>query len=835
VLVNCMCAPNNSMSKLISIIFLLLCDCAAGLNAQVPPNFTPPDGTVGVPYFFAADFGLIQALRDCAAQASAGETCTFDVSTKGTLPPGLSVDSNAAVSGTPTTAGDYSFTVNTHYVISVPGFTFQGDIPLPLFIHITDTAGPPISLSVGSLNFPLLQGAAAAPQPIAIANRSSVAQTFTASATTQAGGNWLSVSPTSGTIGPFSSGSVMAIVDPSALAPGTYTGAITMTTTPSGQRIDISVVVTVGSSQQQIQLASSGFRFQTVSGGAAPPVQSITVLNNGSGALNFTVNTSTVSGGQGWLVASPTSGRADSSSPATVTVSINPAGLAPGDYYGQVQFSSAGISNSPQTASVVLNIAPAGTDLGAFLQTTGLIFVGRAGDANPAAKTVQVTNPSNKPLIFNSITSSENGKSFFTVQPTSGSVSAATPVQLSVQANITGLAVGAYRGELTLLFDDRSIRKIAVLLVVIPAGSSAGLESGTAATPQAAGCTPTKLLPVFTQLGSSFAVVAAWPTLIEITVVDDCGTPMTNGNVVASFSSGDPPLSLASLKDGRWSATWQPRSSSTQVTVTGKAQQVSPALEGTQVIGGSSQANPTTPSFGAGGIVSAARSTGNQPLAPGSFISIYGTHLSSAIGIASVLPFTTQLSSTQVILGGKKLPLQYVSDGQINAVVPYDVPANSTQQIIVINGTAVSVPEPVLIAPAQPAVFAVTKPDTSNVDTSNPARANEVLVIYAAGLGEVNPPVSAGSAAVLSMTVNPVTVTFGGQQAVVDFAGLAPGFAGLYQVNARVPSGLTPANDVPLQLAVAGQQSTPFPNSCPLASVARTLGVCGVETRLDLL
>jgi hypothetical protein len=361
----------------------------------------------------------------------------------------------------------------------------------------------------------------------------------------------------------------MAVVDASNLLPGTYSGTITITTAPSGQRIDIGVVVTVGGGQQQIQLSSSGFRFQTVSGGGTPVPQTITVLNNGSGALNFTVTTSTVSGGQGWLVASPTSGRADASTPATVTVSINPAGLAPGDYYGQVQVSGAGISNSPQTASVVLNIAPAGTDLGAFLQTTGLIFVGRAGGANPAAKTVQVTNPSNRPLTFSATTFSENGKNFFTVLPASGSVSAANPVQLSVQANTTGLAVGAYRGELTLFFaENQTVRKIAVLLVVIPAGSSAGLEQSAAAGPLAAGCTPTKLLPVFTQLGSSFTVVAAWPTLIEITVVDDCGTPMTTGNVVASFSSGDPPLSLASLRDGRWSATWQPRATSTQVTVT---------------------------------------------------------------------------------------------------------------------------------------------------------------------------------------------------------------------------------------------------------------------------
>jgi uncharacterized protein (TIGR03437 family) len=796
------------MSKLISIVFLILCACAIPLSAQ-----PAPDGAVGVPYFCACDFGLNAIFAQIPPNQD-GVTFSYEFTPGGgNLPPGLTAASNAAISGTPTTAGLYSFTLNFTYHIIYQGMDFGASFPLPYTINITGYSGPPISVNLQSLNFALLQGGAAStPQPIAIANHSGVAQTFTATASTLTGGGWLSASPSSGTISPFSSGSVMAVVDASNLLPGTYSGTITITTNPSGQRIGIGVVVTVGGGQQQIQLSSSGFRFQTVSGGGAPAPQSLTVLNNGSGALNFTVATSTVSGGQGWLVASPTSGRADSNSPATVTVSINPAGLTPGDYYGQVQISGAGISNSPQTASVVLNIAPAGTDLGAFLQTTGLIFVGRAGSANPAAKTVQVTNPSNKPLTFSATAFSENGKSFFTVQPASGSVSAANPVQLSVQANITGLAVGAYRGEITLYFvEDQTVRKIAVLLVVIPAGSSAGLESGTAVTQQASGCTPTKLLPVFTQLGSSFAVVAAWPTLIEITVVDDCGTPMTNGNVVASFSSGDPSLSLASLKDGRWSATWQPRSTSTQVTVTGKAQQLAPPLEGTQVIGGSSQANPTTPSIGAGGVVSAAKSNGTQPLAPGSFISIYGVHLSNAVNIAAVLPFTTQLGSTQVILGGKKVPLQYVSAGQINAVVPYDVPANSTQQIIVINGTAVSVPEPVLIAPAQPAVFAVTKPNGSLVDASNPASVNDVLVIFCAGLGDVNPPVVAGSAAVLSMTVNKVTVTMGGQDSGVDFAGLAPGFAGLYQVNARVPSGITPANDVQLQIAVAGQQSSPVP------------------------
>ena len=61
----------------------------------------------------------------------------------------------------------------------------------------------------------------------------------------------------------------------------------------------------------------------------------------------------------------------------------------------------------------------------------------------------------------------------------------------------------------------------------------------------------------------------------------------------------------------------------------------------------------------------------------------------------------------------------------------------------------------------------------------------------------------------LSTTVNPVSVTIGGMPAQVMFQGLAPGFAGLYQVNAVVPSGIPPASTVPVTLTVAGQTSSP--------------------------
>ena len=72
----------------------------------------------------------------------------------------------------------------------------------------------------------------------------------------------------------------------------------------------------------------------------------------------------------------------------------------------------------------------------------------------------------------------------------------------------------------------------------------------------------------------------------------------------------------------------------------------------------------------------------------------------------------------------------------------------------------------------------------------NPANAGEFVQIFAGGLGAVSPPVGNGQAAPpqpLSSTALPVTVTVNGVTAPVSFAGLAPGFVGLYQVNAQVP------------------------------------------------
>jgi uncharacterized protein (TIGR03437 family) len=677
---------------------------------------------------------------------------------------------------------------------------------------ITVPGSGTLSVTPPALTFSFFQGSPASSQTILLNNGTARPATFSA---TTGGESWLTISPTSGAAPAFAITSVTVNVDPSRLAPGTYVGTVTVAVT-GGPQFPVSITVTVNSTSQALALSETALRFQVAAGAGAPPSQSITVLNRGTGSLNWTAKASTLVGS--WLSVSPLSG----TSGASATVAVDPANLQPGDYYGLVVFSSPGAADSPQTAVVVLNVLPA-TTVVPTAEPTGLIFVGPQGGANPAPKLVTVANSSNQSVtVTATVVSQQNG--LFSTNLSNATVTSAQPAQFMVSPNLSGLKAGVYRGVLRLGFGNGSIQEVTILVVVTPPASTTAPQDSIRNAAMPAACTPTQLLPVSTVLGPGFNATAAWPTALEVQVVDDCGSAMGRGSVVASFSSGDAALSLVSLGAGNWSSTWQPRfsASSGAVVITVMAESAQPPLTGTLQINGTLQPNQATP--GIGGVVSTASFRPNAPLAPGAFASVFGSHLATATSLAGALPLTTKLAGAQAILGGELMPVQYASDGQLNVIIPYDLPPNSTQQLIVLQNLAYSTPEMVTIASAQPAVFSqnqsgkgpgaitVVKPNGTqfSADPSHPASAGDALVIYCAGLGAVNPPVATGAAAPgspLAKVSNPITVTIGGQPATVLFAGLTPAFAGLYQVNVVVPKGITPAPDVPVVLTGAGLSS----------------------------
>jgi uncharacterized protein (TIGR03437 family) len=608
---------------------------------------------------------------------------------------------------------------------------------------------------------------------------------------------------------------------------GTLNFTLTFTASATAGTFTLTGYGSLGAGQQTLVVSQSGVRFQVTQGDTAPPPQTIFVANPGAGSLAFTAAGSTLSGNSTWLSVTPTAGSSTTATPGALNISVDPTGLAAGNYYGLVNISAPDAANSPQLVEVVLNVVAMCTSacLGGtpdvLVSPTGLIFVAQAG-SNPAPQTVQVANSSDGDFPLSTQVTFQQGNGWFSV-PATADLPANQSLPLSVSVNVAGLTPGIYNGTLQVEIDAAGVFNypVAILLVLLPEPSSSQFRPHTSGS---AACTPTQLLPVFTLLGNSFTTPAAWPAPLQVDVVDDCGEPMIAGSVAATFSSGDPALALASIGGGNWSGTWAPHSlAGAQVTITVNAQLSSPALTGTMQISGSVSPNSNIPVISTVGVVSAASFT-SLPVAPGGFISIFGSDLGTGLNSSSTLPLAKMLGGTAAVIGGELLPLQFTSDGQINAIVPYDIPDSGTQQLLIQQNAAYSLPEPLTMAAAQPAVFTqdqsgqgagiivVVKPNQTQflATPATPATAGDALVIYCAGLGAVNPAIPAGSAAPaspLSTTVNTTTVMIGNQPANVLYSGLAPGFAGLYQVNVTVPSGITPGSDVPVVLTVAGISS----------------------------
>jgi uncharacterized protein (TIGR03437 family) len=207
-------------------------------------------------------------------------------------------------------------------------------------------------------------------------------------------------------------------------------------------------------------------------------------------------------------------------------------------------------------------------------------------------------------------------------------------------------------------------------------------------------------------------------------------------------------------------------------------------------------------------------------VATGGLITIFGDRFAAQGAQAGDTPLPTLLNDACVSVNGEVLPLLYVGPDQINAQLTYNVGGNAAVQIHTAGGVS-----DVFVKNVQataPAIFGVSGPnntrfpaifreDNTLATLANPIRTNESFVIYLTGLGAVVPFAVAGnpaSADILSETVAAPTVTIGDAPAEVTYSGLTPGYAGLYQINARV-AGFTPTGtQLPLSVTIGGASTT---------------------------
>jgi uncharacterized protein (TIGR03437 family) len=230
----------------------------------------------------------------------------------------------------------------------------------------------------------------------------------------------------------------------------------------------------------------------------------------------------------------------------------------------------------------------------------------------------------------------------------------------------------------------------------------------------------------------------------------------------------------------------------------------------------------TPPQFTSRGVANSAGFAA-AGVAPGEIVSIYGTGLGPAAGMQNggLEPSTgglpTDVGNVSVMFDNQFAPMFYTSSGQVNLQVPYEVSGRTATNIVIRLLDAVSSAVSVPVVAAAPGVFAVagsTQGIVFNQDgtlngASNPAARGTYVTIYATGLGNVNPAVGTGLPAPFSPLsyAQAPTVTVGGVAANVYFGGLTPGFAGLFQLNAMVPSGAPTGGSVELRVGAAGAVS----------------------------
>jgi len=228
-----------------------------------------------------------------------------------------------------------------------------------------------------------------------------------------------------------------------------------------------------------------------------------------------------------------------------------------------------------------------------------------------------------------------------------------------------------------------------------------------------------------------------------------------------------------------------------------------------------------SPAISVGGIYNAA--SGTQSMVAGGIVSVFGHNLGSMPLAAAGYPLPITLGGSSFEVGTQAAPLYMTSCSQVNLQIPWEaagqVPVTATV------GGLVSTVETITIAPFAPGIFSLGQTGAGQgaveiaatgqlaaplADAGVPVKRGQYIAIFGTGLGAVSNQPATGAAALsdpLSSTLTTPTVTIGGAAAKVTYSGLAPGFAGLYQVNALVPDDAPLGNSVSLVISIGGVQS----------------------------
>ncbi len=210
-------------------------------------------------------------------------------------------------------------------------------------------------------------------------------------------------------------------------------------------------------------------------------------------------------------------------------------------------------------------------------------------------------------------------------------------------------------------------------------------------------------------------------------------------------------------------------------------------------------------------------------ISPGEFITIFGTGLGgqpASLQLNGDLTAKTTLGGTLVLINAVPAPMIFTSTGQVNAIVPYEVGTSGSASVQVVSQGILSTAWAVPVVPAAPSILtsggagvgqgAIVNQDHSLNNETNPALRGTVVEIYTTGGGQTSPLSSTGSVARVAASLTlPLSVTIGGVNAQVLYAGNAPGeIEGVVQINVMVPPTAMPGT-LPVVVTIGGVASPP--------------------------
>jgi uncharacterized protein (TIGR03437 family) len=634
------------------------------------------------------------------------------------------------------------------------------------------------------------------------------------------GSSWISgISPSSGQATLNTPVLLQVTVNTSGLPVGNAHDIIRLTTSAGNVDVPISLFVAAGG--PVLAVNTTGALFQARQNGGSTVSDNIEILNIGD--PSSTVNwTATLVTGSNFLSLGSSSGTATATAPGTLSLSLTAGAtqLTPGPYYALVQIADSNSLNSPQFVIAVLNLEPDSALPSPQVSPAGVFFTTQAAGATPTSQQVLINTSSASAVPFQVATSTNDQGSWLSATPSSGTASGQSPGGISITASPSGLAAGVHTGNVNVSISG-VLQSVNVTFVVQPAGSNSDSRSKSLALgsrPQATGCTPSKLAITETSLPNNFAVPAGWPATLIVQLNDDCGASVTDGNVIAGFSNGDPALALISDSLGNYSATWQPGGNTSEMVITLNAT-AGTLQAATATLYGGVDKNPTPPpTLAAGGTVNDFNPVAGAALSPGMIAQVYGSGLATSPVSTLLLPLPTLFDNTFAQVGGYQAPIYFLSNAQLNVQIPAEIAAPQQIPMLLSVNNALTLPITLDIIPGAPGVLSAfdgpTPPSTQNgahivaqhlngssVTSSSPGKPGEYLVMYLTGLGATKPSVKSGAAApgppstLATVTMVP-TVTVDSLPSTVYFAGLAPGFVGLYQIDFQVPTGAKSGDDV---------------------------------------